>query len=444
MTFDDDNRLTDVDGNAVNNDPDGNMTNGPLSNDTLFAYTYDARNRLVSAGGLGYTYDPVGNRTAVTNGAAVTKYVINPNAKLSQVLMRIQNGVTNYYVYGAGLLYQVTETATSTNTLTYHYDYRGSTVALADTNGNVTDRIEYSAYATMTYRGGTNDTPFLFNGRYGVMTDPNGLLYMRARYYNPYICRFLNSDPSGFSGGLNFYTYANGNPVSYEDPMGLQIPSPATGVMGWSDATAENPAAWDMQFQAVNQQAGAIEASVVAGAAVGAAGAAVVTVAAPAAASGLVATGFFTPAAASATVTTTLYAGGAVGGGLAAANVWQNAKAGNVNAVAFDVGTLWGAGFVGGVGGGRYIANNASPKPSTVPYSMDPFTADAGYGFERNSSLPYLIDRWNWLGTGPTPTGGGEAAIGISSGASLFLPQSGASWLNPFSGSSGQSSSTGK
>ncbi len=77
--------------------------------------------------------------------------------------MRIKNGVTNYYIYGAGLLYQITETATATNTLTYHYDYRGSTVALTDNNGNVTDRIEYSLYATTTYRTGTNDTPFLFN-----------------------------------------------------------------------------------------------------------------------------------------------------------------------------------------------------------------------------------------------------------------------------------------
>ena len=57
----------------------------------------------------------------------------------------------------------------------------GSTVALTDGNGNVTDRIEYSTYGSITYR--TNylttptDTPFLFNGRYGVMTfDPNGLL----------------------------------------------------------------------------------------------------------------------------------------------------------------------------------------------------------------------------------------------------------------------------
>jgi RHS repeat-associated protein len=222
MSFDDDNRLTAIDGSTLVNDVDGNMTSGPLTNDTLFTYTYDARNRLLNAGGVTNAYDPTGNRIGQTFGTNSVAYVINPNSKLSQVLMRIKNGVTNYYVYGAGLLYQVTESATATNMLTYHYDYRGSTVALTDATGNnVTDRIEYSAYATTAYRTGTNDTPFLFNGRYGVMTDPNGLLNMRARFYNPYICRFINADPSGFAGGLNFYAYANENPVGYLDPFGL-------------------------------------------------------------------------------------------------------------------------------------------------------------------------------------------------------------------------------
>ena len=121
----------------------------------------------------------------------------------------------------AELLYQITKTATSTNTATYHYASRGSKVALTDGNGNITDRIEYSLYGLITCRAGQTDTPFLFNGRYGVVTDPNGLVYMRARYYNPYLCRFLNADPSGFAGGLNMYAYANGNPVSYLDPSGM-------------------------------------------------------------------------------------------------------------------------------------------------------------------------------------------------------------------------------
>ena len=222
MTYDADNELAKVDNNNVVVDYDGNLTSGPLTNDTFAAYTYDARNRLLNAGGVTNAYDAMNNRIGQTYGTNLVVYVVNPNAKLPQVLMRVKNGMTNYYIYGAGLLYQVTETATSTNTLTYHYDYRGSTVALTDDTGtNVTDRIEYSAYATMTYRAGTNDTPFLFNGNYGVMIDPNGLLYMRARYYSPYLCRFLNPDPLSFSGGMNFYAYVNGNPVSLVDPFGL-------------------------------------------------------------------------------------------------------------------------------------------------------------------------------------------------------------------------------
>jgi RHS repeat-associated protein len=221
MTYNDDNELATVDGMSVTEDSDGNLTDGPLTNDDFATCTFDARNRLLNAGGVTNAYDAMNNRIGQTYGTNSVEYVINPNSKLPQVLMRIKNSVTNYYVYGAGLLYQVTETATSTNALYYHYDYRGSTIALTDDNGNVTDRMEYSLYATLTYRVGTNDTPFLFNGRYGVQTDPNGLLYMRARYYNPYLCRFVNPDPSGFSGGLNMYAAFNGNPVSYTDPTGL-------------------------------------------------------------------------------------------------------------------------------------------------------------------------------------------------------------------------------
>ncbi|MEI6076402.1 MAG: RHS repeat-associated core domain-containing protein [Verrucomicrobiota bacterium] len=230
MTYDDDNRLLTVNGASVTNDADGNLTYAPLTNGTFVSQTFDPRNRLLNAGGVTNAYDALNNRIGLISGTNSTVLVVNPNAKLPQVLIRIKNGVTNYYIYGAGLLYQVTETATGTNTLTYHYDYRGSTIALSADNSLVTDRIEYSAYGLTTYRVGLTDTPFLFNGRYGVQTDPNGLLYMRARYYNPYLCRFVSADPTGFAGGLNHYAYANGNPISLLDPFGLG----AKGESFWS------------------------------------------------------------------------------------------------------------------------------------------------------------------------------------------------------------------
>jgi RHS repeat-associated protein len=238
MTHDDDNRIATFNGNSVAYDLDGNLTSGPLTNNSLGSYVYDARNRLLSAGGLSYGYDPAGDRTSLTNSDNVTKFVINPNAALSQVLLRVKGGVTNYYVYGLGLLYEADDAG---STKTYHYDSRGSTLAITDANGAITDRIEYSAYGTTTYRDGTTDTPFLYNGRYGVQSDPNGLLYMRARHYNPYLCRFLNSDPAGFSGALNFYAYADGDPISLLDPFGLGAGNESL----WSWIGDKISSAWD-------------------------------------------------------------------------------------------------------------------------------------------------------------------------------------------------------
>jgi RHS repeat-associated protein len=61
------------------------------------------------------------------------------------------------------------------------------------------------------------------------MPDSNGLYYIRARYYNPEVKRFINRDvvQGSISNGLslNRYAYVNGNPVSYVDPFGLSAVS---------------------------------------------------------------------------------------------------------------------------------------------------------------------------------------------------------------------------
>jgi RHS repeat-associated protein len=426
LGFDDDNQLATVNSVGVVNDLDGNLTSGPLTNSTFATYAYDARNRLLSAGGLGCGYDPVGNRTSLTNGTNVTRFIVNPNAALPQVLMRIGNGVTNYYIHGAGLLYEVTETGTNTSTATYHYDYRGSTVALTDDSGNVvTDRIEYSSYATMTYRSGNNDTPFLYNGQYGVQTDANGLLYMRARYYNSYLCRFITSDPLCFAGGLNWYTYADGNPISLSDPFGLNG-NPVSGFNGpVGPSTGFAPGGALYVGSPPHISPGAWLAT---GVFAGMVGAGAVAIAAPAAVTGLVALGV-PGATATAGVTTTVGIVGAFGAGATAANAVYSGYNGDWNKVAFDVGTLGGGALVGGIGGGRFISDNVSQSPSTVPPSLNPFTADYvstptapnGYGFVRNPALSLGRDLWNLMATGPTPSSGGGSAMGISSGAGVLL-----------------------
>ncbi|WP_246062974.1 polymorphic toxin-type HINT domain-containing protein [Paenibacillus ehimensis] len=96
---------------------------------------------------------------------------------------------------------------------------------MTDAKGQVTDRYTYGPYGETLKHEGSTDNPFQYNGRDGVMTDPNGLYYMRARYYQPEIKRFVNRDvltgTISEASTLNRYAYVNGNPVSYVAPFGL-------------------------------------------------------------------------------------------------------------------------------------------------------------------------------------------------------------------------------
>ncbi|RKZ73521.1 MAG: hypothetical protein DRR19_30925, partial [Candidatus Parabeggiatoa sp. nov. 1] len=169
------------------------------------------------AGETVYRYDAENQRIGVNQ----TQYVINSQPALSQVLVKTKaDGTQTYYVYGLGLIGQ--EQAGSY--LAYHFDFRGSTVALTDETGIVTEQFQYSPYGVLV-DGEVDTTPFLFNGMYGVMSDGNGLYYMRARYYHPEIRRFVNQDVllGRVAEGqtLNRYAFVTGKPVSFVDPFGL-------------------------------------------------------------------------------------------------------------------------------------------------------------------------------------------------------------------------------
>ncbi len=137
------------------------------------------------------------------------------------------SGTQTYYVYGLGLIGQ----ETGGEYTSYHFDYRGSTKALTDKTGQVTERFQYSPYGLLV-SGDATKTPFLFNGMYGVMTDDNGLYYMRARFYSPEMRRFVNQDVllGNIEEGqtLNRYAYVTGRPVNYVDPFGLFVYVDAT------------------------------------------------------------------------------------------------------------------------------------------------------------------------------------------------------------------------
>lgn len=219
-------------------DADGNMTSAPLkSGSGAETMTFNARNQLVQAGGVSYAYDAQGIRRSITNAEGLTKLVVDPNSILSRLLIKqAPDGTKTFFVYGLGLLYEADE---QENTKTYHFDQVGSTIARTNDAGDVIGRAEYGVYGALLAKQGDAGDLFLYNGEMGVATEANGLLHMRARYYSPYLMRFINADPAGFSGGLNWFAFADGNPISNTDPFGL-----------WS---------WNQTFGALKVVGGALE-----------------------------------------------------------------------------------------------------------------------------------------------------------------------------------------
>ena len=214
--YDTNNRLVVFDGSTVSYDMDGNMLSGGC-----ISCEYDSGNRLIKAGSHSYTYNAEDVRIRNLCSDADTVYTYNTNAKLSQLLQKTTNGIATKYVYGLGLIGE----EKNGEFKTYHFDFRGSTVAITDSCGNITDTFKYDTYGRLESRTGNSFVIFGYNGRDGVVTDRNGLLYMRARYYSPDMHRFINADiiPGEISNAvtLNRYAYANGNPVSNTDPFGL-------------------------------------------------------------------------------------------------------------------------------------------------------------------------------------------------------------------------------
>ena len=221
MEYDAANRLVKYNNENVLYDADGNMTYGPL-NGVMTTFTYDCRNRLVSAGNTTYGYDAENNRISVTVSGTTTSYVVENNSgELSKILSSTTGNKTTLFVYGNGLLAQKDA---DNGYLYYHFNNIGSTTAVTDGDGKLKYAFSYGTYGELL-SGDTHGIQFLYNGQYGVVTDSNGLYYMRARYYNVDIKRFINQDvvegSITNSPSLNKYAYCQGNPVSLLDPFGL-------------------------------------------------------------------------------------------------------------------------------------------------------------------------------------------------------------------------------
>ena len=187
--------------------------------------TFDYEHRLVSSSdgitAVQYVYDGKGNRLQATRNGVVTRYVYDAAGNLIAEANG-SNNITRYYIYGAGLLAMID---TSDSVYTYHFNANGNTVAITDASQTLVNKYAYTSFGRLSNEQETFSQPFKFVGQHGVMTEPNGFYYMKARYYDPEVGRFISEDPIGFEGGdLNFYAYVSNNPIMGVDPSGLIRP----------------------------------------------------------------------------------------------------------------------------------------------------------------------------------------------------------------------------
>ena len=87
-----------------------------------------------------------------------------------------------------------------------------------DGNADTVQTYEYSVYGQVAAEDPNHPNPYMFTGRrFDVEI---GLYYYRARYYDPFTGRFLQTDPVGYGDGMNMYAYCKNNSLNWVDPSG--------------------------------------------------------------------------------------------------------------------------------------------------------------------------------------------------------------------------------
>ena len=190
---------------------------GQLQSKAATGYSFDSAHRLIGNGVNSYQYDGTGNRLIATRNGTVTKYIYDAGGNLLAEA-NAANQIQRYYIHGLGLMAMVD--AQTNQLYVYHFDGTGHTVAMTDSAQNTVNKYGYTPFGKLLGKVETVPQPFTYVGQYGVMTEANNLYYMRARYYDAQVGRFISEDPIGFKGGINLYAYVGGNPVSLVDPSG--------------------------------------------------------------------------------------------------------------------------------------------------------------------------------------------------------------------------------
>jgi RHS repeat-associated protein len=217
------NQYTQVDDTTYVFDADGNLIQ-EISPEGTTTYTYNDENRLTAVsspeGQWQYVYDALGNRISSIVSGVATSYLIDP-VGLGNVTAEY-NGTGSLianYDYGYGLVSRVDA---SGNPAYYAFSGVGNTTELTSAGGAILTTYSYDPFGIVLGKTENAANPFEFVGQLGVMNEGNGLRFMRARYYEPSLGRFLQTDPIGLLGNdVNLYRYGINSPSNATDSSGL-------------------------------------------------------------------------------------------------------------------------------------------------------------------------------------------------------------------------------
>ena len=252
-------------------------------------YAYDANGNLLNDGVNKYEYDAYNRMTEVRTqkgevqvnryDAEGLRHEMEENGRLVQFLYKGKEVVAEEgekagvvrYIRGLGLVSSDSEEARTY----YHYasDELGSITHIVkaavhkkleedgradegekDEDCQVLNRYAYDAFGNRVECEEQVENRFGFAGE---LYDPiSALVYLRARFYNPVIGRFLQED-NVYEDGLNLYVYCRNNPVRYVDPSGHGTESPADKNGGGKEDHSGDIEALKEIVDEVNQKGGA-------------------------------------------------------------------------------------------------------------------------------------------------------------------------------------------
>jgi RHS repeat-associated protein len=172
---------------------------------------------------VAFQYDPFGRRIqeTATVGSTNAVYVLD-GADVLEEVNSTGTTVNARYTMGPGIDQPLAELR-GTTTSFYEADGLGSITSLTNSSSAIANTYTYDSFGKQTASTGTVVNNFRYTAR--EQDSETGLMYYRARYYDPNNGRFVTEDPLRLKGGINYFDYVLNNPVNLEDQFGL-LPRP--------------------------------------------------------------------------------------------------------------------------------------------------------------------------------------------------------------------------